>query len=158
MRSSAGILLYKRVDGRLLVLLVHPGGPFWASKDDGAWSIPKGEFSSDEDPMAAARREFAEELGTALNGDLLSLGEAVQGKQKRIISYASEGDLDVATVRSNLFEMEWPPRSGQVASFPEIDRACWYTLSEGRRKLLRDQVVFLDRLEAVLDAKTTPQQ
>ena len=144
--KSAGVLLYKREGGALKVLLVHPGGPFWARKDAGAWSIPKGEYLDGEDPEAAARREFEEELGVALAGDLEPLGEAVQPSRKRVVAYAAEGDLDVAAIRSNTFEIEWPPRSGRRKSFPEVDRAGWFTLEEAREKILPGQRVFLDRL------------
>jgi predicted NUDIX family NTP pyrophosphohydrolase len=151
---SAGVLLYKREGGVLKVLLVHPGGPFWAKKDAGAWSIPKGEYVEGDDPEAAARREFEEELGVALAGELESLGEAVQPSRKRVIAFAAEGDLDVTAIRSNSFEMEWPPKSGRRQSFPEIDRAGWFTLEEGREKLLPGQRVFLDRLHERL--QTSP--
>ena len=144
--KSAGVLLYKREGGALKVLLVHPGGPFWAKKDSGAWSIPKGEYVEGEDPKAAARREFEEELGIALMGNLEPLGEAVQPSRKRVVAFAAEGGLDVAAIRSNTFEIEWPPRSGRRKSFPEIDRAGWFTLDEAREKLLPGQRVFLDRL------------
>lgn len=120
---SAGIILYNRKNGALRVLLVHPGGPFWAKKDAGAWSIPKGEYAEGEDPEAAARREFEEELGVALEGELQPLGEAVQPSRKRIAAYAVEGALDPDRIVSNSFEMEWPPRSGRRQAFPEIDRA-----------------------------------
>jgi predicted NUDIX family NTP pyrophosphohydrolase len=145
--KSAGVLLYKREGGTLKVLLVHPGGPFWAKKDAGAWSIPKGEYAEGEDPEAAARREFEEELGIALTGNLEPLGEAVQPSRKRVVAYAAEGDLDVAAIRSNTFEIEWPPRSGRKQSFPEVDRAGWFTLEEARDKLLPGQRVFLDRAQ-----------
>ena len=144
--KSAGILLYKREGGELRVLLVHPGGPFWAKKDAGAWSIPKGEYAEGEDPEAAARREFEEELGVALEGALQPLGEAVQPGRKRVAAFAAESDLDVAAIRSNTFEVEWPPRSGRRKSFPEVDRAGWFTLEEAREKLLGGQRVFLDQL------------
>jgi len=143
--KSAGVLLYKREDG-VKVLLVHPGGPFWSKKDAGAWSIPKGEYIEGEDPEAAARREFEEELGVPLEGDLQPLGEAVQPSRKRVIAYAAEGDLDVAAIRSNRFEIEWPPKSGRMQAFPEVDRAAWFTLDDAREKLLPGQRVFLDRL------------
>ena len=141
---SAGILLHRK-DGTE-VLLVHPGGPFWARKDAGAWSIPKGEYSEGEDPEAAARREFAEELGVALEGELQPLGEAIQPSRKRVVAYAAEGDLDVAAIRSSSFEIEWPPKSGRKQSFPEVDRAGWFTLEDAREKLLPGQRIFLDRL------------
>lgn len=148
--KSAGVLLYNRKAGALRVLLVHPGGPFWAKKDAGAWSIPKGEYAEGEDPEAAARREFEEELGVALEGELRPLGEAVQPSRKRIVAYAVEGELDPARIVSNTFEMEWPPRSGRRQAFPEIDRAGWFTLAEAREKLLPGQRVFLDRLGALV--------
>jgi predicted NUDIX family NTP pyrophosphohydrolase len=144
--KSAGVLLYRRRHGELGVLLVHPGGPFWARKDAGSWSIPKGEYVEGEDPEAAARREFEEELGVTLEGPLQPLGEAVQPSRKRVIAFAAEGDLDAAAIRSNTFEIEWPPRSGRRKSFPEIDRAGWFALEEAREKLLAGQRVFLDRL------------
>jgi predicted NUDIX family NTP pyrophosphohydrolase len=143
---SAGILLYKHEAGEVRVLLVHPGGPFWAKKDAGAWSIPKGEYGDGEDPEAAARREFEEELGVALTGELRPLGEAVQPSRKRVIAYACGGDLDVAAIRSNSFEIEWPPKSGRRQHFPEIDRAGWFTLDEAREKILSGHRVFLDQL------------
>jgi predicted NUDIX family NTP pyrophosphohydrolase len=144
--KSAGVLLHKREGGTLKVLLVHPGGPFWARKDAGAWSIPKGEYVEGEDPEAAARREFEEELGVPLDAELVPLGEAVQPSRKRVLAYAAEGDLDVAAIRSNSFEIEWPPKSGRRQSFPEVDRAAWFTLEEAREKLPPGQRVFLDQL------------
>ena len=147
--QSAGILLYRRRATGAEVLLVHPGGPFWAKRDDGAWSIPKGEYADGEDPLAAARREFEEELGSALPGDaeLRALGEVRQKNGKRVAAWAAEGDLDASAARSNTFEMEWPPRSGRRQEFPEIDRAEWFTLAQAREKLLPAQAAFLDRLE-----------
>ena len=146
---SAGILLHRDgPDGRE-VLLVHPGGPFWAKRDDGAWSIPKGEYGGDEDPVTAARREFEEELGTALPDatELRELGEVRQKNGKRVLAWAAAGDLDASAARSNTFEMEWPPRSGRRQEFPEIDRAEWFTLARAREKVLPAQAAFLDRLE-----------
>jgi len=148
-RRSAGILLHREgADGRE-VLLVHPGGPFWANRDDGAWSIPKGEYTDDEDPEAAARREFAEELGSRLpeSAELRDLGEVKQKNGKVVVAYAAAGDLDTSTVHSNTFEMEWPPRSGRRQAFPETDRAEWFALAQAREKLLPAQAAFLDRLE-----------
>jgi len=148
-QRSAGILLHRDgPDGRE-VLLVHPGGPFWAKRDDGAWSIPKGEYADDEDPVSAARREFAEELGSPLPdaAELRELGEVRQKNGKRVRAWAAEGDLDASAARSNTFEMEWPPRSGRRQEFPEIDRAEWFTLARAREKLLPAQAAFLDRLE-----------
>jgi predicted NUDIX family NTP pyrophosphohydrolase len=150
--KSAGLLLYKGGADRLSVLLVHPGGPFWAKRDQGAWSIPKGEIMEGEDPEKAARREFAEELGVAFEGPLHLLGEKVQPSGKRIIAYAGEGDIDCAAIRSNSFEIEWPPKSGRRRSFPEIDRADWFSLDEARDKLLKGQLLFLDLLARQLRA------
>jgi predicted NUDIX family NTP pyrophosphohydrolase len=146
MVKSAGVLLFKRSGDRPAVLLVHPGGPFWVKRDLGAWSIPKGEMSEGEDPEAAARREFAEELGIPFEGPLRLLGEAVTPSSKRLIIYAGEGDVDCAAIRSNSFEIEWPPKSGRRQSFPEVDRAEWFDLDAARDKLHKGQQVFLDRL------------
>lgn len=151
--KSAGLLLYKGGADRLSVLLVHPGGPFWAKRDQGAWSIPKGEIMEGEDPEKAARREFAEELGVAFEGPLHLLGETVQPGGKRIIAYAGEGDIDCAAIRSNSFEIEWPPKSGRRRSFPEIDRAEWFSLDEAHDKLLKGQLKFLDLLARQLRAR-----
>ena len=129
------------------VLLVHPGGPFWAKKDAGAWSIPKGELADGEDPRAGAIREFAEELGSPPpEAELVDLGECRQRGGKVVTAFAAEGDLDPARVRSNTFELEWPPRSGRRREFPEIDRADWFPLEQAREKLLAAQTVFIDRL------------
>jgi predicted NUDIX family NTP pyrophosphohydrolase len=152
MRTSAGILLYRISDGGLEVFLVHPGGPFWARKDAGAWSIPKGEHGDAEDPEACARREFAEETGTALGpGALADLGTVRLKSGKRVSAWAAEGDLDPEAIRSNTFEAEWPPRSGRRQAFPEVDRAGWFALEAAREKLNPAQVPFLDRLRALLD-------
>ncbi|WEX73784.1 NUDIX domain-containing protein [Sinorhizobium numidicum] len=148
-KKSAGILLYKHEAGVLFVLLVHPGGPFWSNRDLGAWSIPKGEYEPDEEPEAAARREFLEETGIAVTGDLELLGELRQKSGKLVTAYASESDFDVASIRSNVFEMEWPPHSGQVQSFPEVDRAAWFILQDAREKINTSQRPFLDRLDAL---------
>jgi predicted NUDIX family NTP pyrophosphohydrolase len=148
---SAGILLYRRVDGEPQVLIVHPGGPFWARKDAGAWSIPKGEYGDDEDAEACARREFEEETGTALpEGELSDLGTARQRSGKLVTAWAAEGDLDADAIVSNEFEMEWPPRSGRRQSFPEVDRAGWFGLDEAAEKLNPAQVVFLERLRGLV--------
>jgi predicted NUDIX family NTP pyrophosphohydrolase len=143
---SAGILMYRRRDG-LEVLLVHPGGPFWRSKDLGAWSIPKGEYGPDESPEAAARREFTEELGVTPKGALRPLGEVRQAGGKRVIAFAIAGDLDVETIRSNEIEIEWPPRSGRLQRFPEVDRAGWFALPLAREKIIAGQRPLLDLLE-----------
>ncbi|WP_409330780.1 NUDIX domain-containing protein [Trujillonella humicola] len=149
-RRSAGVLLHRRGAAGLEVLLGHMGGPFWARKDAGAWSIPKGEHDEDEDAEAAARREFAEELGSPVPADaLLPLGE-VRASGKVLSVWTAEGDLDAATCRSNTFPLEWPPRSGRVQEFPEIDRAGWFGLAEAREKLVKGQLPFLDRLAATV--------
>jgi predicted NUDIX family NTP pyrophosphohydrolase len=148
-RRSAGILLYRRSGDEPEVLLVHPGGPFWARKDEGVWSIPKGEYTDDEDPRAAALREFEEELGTrapAHADALLDLGEVKQRSGKVVTAYAVEGDLDPDRIRSNTFATEWPPRSGQTREFPEIDRAGWFAPAEARAKLNPAQAELVDRL------------
>lgn len=128
------------------MLLVHPGGPFWARKDLGAWSIPKGEFDEGEAPLAAAKREFREELGAEPHGALLALGTLVQPSRKEIVAWAVEGDFAVAALRSNTFELEWPPKSGKKQRFPEVDRAAWFNPEEARRKILPGQAEFVERL------------
>jgi predicted NUDIX family NTP pyrophosphohydrolase len=143
---SAGVLLYRRHGDELEVLLVHPGGPFWRNKDLGAWSIPKGEYEPGEAPEAAALREFAEELGVTPKGELRLLGEIRQTGGKRVVAFALEGNLDVDAIRSNQFELEWPPRSGHVQSFPEVDRAGWFTLPLARDKMIAAQRPLLDLL------------
>ena len=149
-KRSAGLLMYRRGAAGLAVLLVHPGGPFWANKDLGAWSIPKGEYGADEKPLAAAQREFTEETGARPGGDFVPLGEVKQPGGKHVSAWAIEGDFDPATLVSNSFEMEWPPRSGRKRSFPEVDRADWFSLDEARRKILTGQRPFIDRLERML--------
>jgi predicted NUDIX family NTP pyrophosphohydrolase len=152
-KRSAGLLMYRRAEAGLMVLLVHPGGPFWARKDLGAWSIPKGEYAQGEDSFACARREFAEELGSAPAGTPVPLGDVVQAGRKIVTVWAMEGEFDVSTLASNTFELEWPPRSGRRQSFPEVDRAEWFTLAAAREKLLPGQREFLDRLAAHLGAR-----
>jgi predicted NUDIX family NTP pyrophosphohydrolase len=154
-RRSAGILLHRRNDGgELEVLLVHPGGPFWAKKDAGAWSIPKGEHGDDEDPLTAARREFEEELGTALPpGRTQELGEVRQKGGKLVTAWAVAGDLDPQRIVSNTFELEWPPRSGRRQEFPEVDRAGWFTLAQAREKLLAAQLPLLERIAELPDVR-----
>lgn len=146
-KHSAGILVYRRPAGRLQVLLVHPGGPFWRNKDNAAWSIPKGEFAVDEDPLTAARREVHEETGLDIDGDFAALAPRRQPNGKIIHVWVIEGDCDPAAVRSNAFAMEWPPRSGQIQEFPEVDRAAWFDLATAREKVQRGQIGFLDELE-----------
>ena len=151
-KVSAGLLAYRRTHVGVEILLVHPGGPFWAKKDDGAWSVPKGEYEPSEDPLAVARREFEEEIGQAppAGGEPVWLGELRQPSGKVVSTWAIEGDLDVREVHSNSFEMEWPPRSGRTQEFPEVDRAGWFGPEEARRKILRGQLGFIDRLEELL--------
>jgi predicted NUDIX family NTP pyrophosphohydrolase len=149
--SSAGILLHRQGKAGTEVLLVHPGGPFWARKDLGAWSIPKGELDEGEEPRVCALREFAEETGTRLPGDALEeLGSVRLKSGKEVIAFAAEGDFDPETLASNTFELEWPPRSGRRQAFPEIDRAEWFGLDAAREKLNPAQAAFVDRLEALL--------
>jgi predicted NUDIX family NTP pyrophosphohydrolase len=143
---SAGVLAYRHRSDDLEVLLVHPGGPFWRNKDAGAWSIPKGEFTNDELAEDAARREFAEELGVTLNAALLPLGEIKQRGGKVVVAFAAETDFNVADLVSNTFEMEWPPRSGHLARFPEVDRAAWFDLAAARKQINPAQATLLDRL------------
>ncbi len=143
--------MYRRTGPTLEVLLVHPGGPFWARKDLGAWSIPKGEYEPGEEPLAAAKREFCEELGaepgaTFRDSPFLDLGVLVQPSRKEVTAFAVEGDFPVAMLKSDTFEMEWPPRSGKKKGFPEVDRAEWFGPAEARRKILPGQAVFIDRL------------
>lgn len=147
MKRSAGILLYRGRGPELRILLVHPGGPFWAMKDDGAWSIPKGEYDEGEDPLLVARREFEEELGSPPPaGEPIALGELVQPSRKVVAAFAIEGDFDPSTLKSNSFEMEWPPKSGRMQSFPEIDRAGWFMPEEALAKILPGQRHFISRL------------
>jgi predicted NUDIX family NTP pyrophosphohydrolase len=149
---SAGILLFRVRPAGPEVLLVHPGGPFWARKDLGAWSIPKGEHDDGEDPMACALREFEEETGTTPpRHALIELGEIRQRGGKRVTAWAAEGDLDAARVRSNTFTLEWPPRSGRTREFPEVDRAEWFPADEARRRLIPAQAELVDRLLDRLD-------
>jgi predicted NUDIX family NTP pyrophosphohydrolase len=150
-RRSAGIVLHRVRGGGVEVLLVHPGGPAWSKRDVGAWSIPKGEYTDGEDPLAAARREFEEELGSAPPaGDAEDLGEIRQRSGKRVHGWALTGDLDVSTVVSNTTEFEWPPRSGRIIEIPEVDRAEWFGLDAAREKINAGQVPLLDRLEELL--------
>jgi predicted NUDIX family NTP pyrophosphohydrolase len=154
-KLSAGLLLYRVRRGPPEVLLVHPGGPFWKGRDDGVWSVPKGEYAVGEEPLAAALREFREELGAdpPETGFPVFLGEVRQSSGKRVSAWAVAGDLDATTARSNTFTMEWPPRSGRQAEFPEIDRAEWFGLDTARDKLVRGQVAFIDRLAELLAAE-----
>ena len=144
---SAGLLMFRRRGVAAEVLLAHPGGPFWARRDDAAWTLPKGEIGPQEDPLAAARREFEEETGFGITPPFIALGEARQKSGKRITAWAFEGDADPARLVSNTFELEWPPRSGRIQNFPEVDRVRWFALDEARRKLIAGQVPFIDSLE-----------
>ncbi|MCQ4361166.1 NUDIX domain-containing protein [Mycobacterium gordonae] len=151
-KLSAGLLLYRARAGVVEVLLAHPGGPFWARKDDGAWSIPKGEYDEGDDPWAAARREFAEELGLPVpDGPRLDFGPVKQPSGKVVTAFAVGGDLDITDASSNTFEMEWPRGSGRMREFPEVDRVGWFAVAQARAKLLKGQRVFLDRLMAQPD-------
>ena len=145
-KLSAGILMYRFRESKLEVFLVHPGGPFWAKKDKGAWSIPKGEFEQDEDPLVAAIREFQEETGILIDGSFFELGELRQPSRKIVHAWAIQGDADPSQIISNTFELEWPPKSGKYKDFPEIDRASWFTISLAKDKLLKGQIEFIDRL------------
>jgi predicted NUDIX family NTP pyrophosphohydrolase len=148
-KLSAGILLYRGSAGALEVLLVHPGGPFWRNKDAGAWMIPKGEVAPGEEPLACALREFEEELGIRPGGSPLPLGRLRQAGGKWVEAFALMGDLDPARIVSNMFEMEWPPRSGHLQAFPEVDRAAWFSLNEAHDKILPSQRPILDSLAAL---------
>ena len=151
MDRSAGLLMFRRAADRAIeVLLAHPGGPYWKNKDEGAWTIPKGEYADTEDALAAARREFAEETGFEALPPFLELGEVVQKGGKRILAWGLAGDCDPAQLRSNAFEIEWPPRSGRMQAFPEIDRVAWFGLEAARRKINPAQAVLLERLAQLL--------
>lgn len=143
---SAGILLFRSTDRGIEVLLVHPGGPFWRRKDLGAWTIPKGEVQPGEDLLAAARREFQEETGWPATGEVIALGQVRQASRKIVHAWAVEGELDPAAINSNTFEMEWPPRSGRMITFPEADKAAWFSIDEARRRILPAQAPLLDAL------------
>lgn len=151
-KNSAGLLMYRWNQGVLNVLLAHPGGPFWAKKDSGAWSIPKGELTENEDALQAAKREFLEETGITVSGELVPLTPQKQPGGKVIHAWAFEGDCDPSTISSNTFAMEWPPRSGKIQEFPEVDRAAWLTLDAAREKIVKGQLPFLEELERI----TTP--
>ena len=148
-KRSAGLLLFRRRNHELEVLLIHPGGPLWVKKDEGAWSIPKGEIEDGEDPLAAARREFNEELGSPVSGEFIELAPIRQASGKFVHAWAVEGDFDPATLTSGLFSMEWPPRSGRQQHFPEVDRGEWFTIGEARRKINNAQIALLDRLSSL---------
>ena len=156
-KQSAGVLLYRFKDRELQVLIAHPGGPFFAKKDNGNWSIPKGLYEDDEDPFEAAKREYEEEIGAPVpSGPYLELGEIKRKDGKTICAWAAEGDVDESKVKSNTFEMEWPPRSGKKQEFPEIDKALWFNLDSASQKLQPAQVEFLKRLAGQLDVGFMP--
>jgi predicted NUDIX family NTP pyrophosphohydrolase len=145
-RTSAGILMFRRDGESIEIFLIHPGGPFWAKKDIGAWSIPKGEYGPDEEPLDAARREFNEETGFAVDGNFIQLPPIKQKGGKIVSAWALEGNIDPSAVRSNTFSMEWPPKSGRQMEFPEVDRAGWFQPAEARLKINAAQVAFIDAL------------
>lgn len=145
-KQSAGILLYRKINDQLQVFLVHPGGPFYVNKDAGAWSVPKGEFLDDEDPLTAAKREFLEETGQAVDGNFIALAPIQQKGGKRVYAWAVKGDIDPKTIVSNTFKIEWPPKSGKMKSFPEVDRAGWFSVEEARVKINAAQVGLVKEL------------
>jgi len=149
-KTSAGVLLYRRAGKSLEVFLVHPGGPFWDKKDDGAWSIPKGEFARGQDPVEVAKREFEEETGFPLKGKLQALEPVKQAGGKIVYAWAVEGEIDASAIRSNTFSIEWPPHSGKTQEFPEVDRASWFDLDTAGRKFLKSQVPLLEQLQEKL--------
>ena len=154
-KKTAGILLYRIRQAELEVLLGHPGGPFWTKKDDAAWSIPKGELEENEDPLQAAKREFHEETGVAVEGNFIALTPLKQRGGKVVLAWAVEGDCDADNIKSNMFSIEWPPRSGKREEFPEMDRASWFTMAAAKRKILPGQLGFLDELEQIVGVKVS---
>lgn len=152
-KQSAGLLLYRSKKNQMEVFLAHPGGPFWVKKDLGSWSIPKGEFQEDEDPLVAAQREFHEETGFSISGEFKPLSSIKQKSGKIVYAWAIAGDVDQTKIKSNTFEMEWPPKSGKMKEFPEIDKAEWFTLAVAREKINPAQAAFLDRLLQILEMR-----
>ena len=152
-KTSAGLLMYRRGNGTVEVLLVHPGGPYWSKKDCGAWSIPKGEYSADEDPLSSAKREFTEETGLRPGNAFIELVPIAQAGGKIVRAWAFEGDADPAAIVSNTFSMEWPPRSGRQQTFPEIDRAAWFSIDEAKDRILKGQVPLLEDLQRRLSER-----
>jgi len=148
-KRSAGLLMYRRIAGKLEVFLVHPGGPIWAAREEGAWTIPKGEYTPDEDPLAAARREFEEETGLRAKGEFFELGTVKQKSGKLVAAWAFEGDCDPDKLTSNTCEIEWPPRSGRRMEIPEVDRGRWFSIQEARKYIREEQGLLLDRLWAL---------
>lgn len=151
-KQSAGLLVFRKSPTGIEVLLVHPGGPFWAKKDKGAWSIPKGEFKENEDPFQSAQREFTEETGLTVQGNPIPLTPLKQTSGKQIYAWAIESDLDLSQFKSNTFSMEWPPHSGKFQEFPEVDRAAWFPLDIAKQKIVGGQVGFLVELEKILSS------
>ncbi len=154
-KKSAGILLFRKTAAELEVFLVHPGGPFWMNKDEGSWSIPKGEYEDNEDPKTAALREFEEETGSAIAGEFIALDPLRQPGGKTVHAWAIRGDVDPQKIKSNTFKIEWPPKSGKQQEFPEIDRAEWFTAQRAMRKILKGQVGFITQLVEKLEAKSS---
>lgn len=154
MKKSAGILLYRIKDNNLEILAVHPGGPFWAKKDTNAWSIPKGEFTDDENPLDAAKREFTEETGITISGNFIELTPIKQNSGKIVYAFAMQGDLDPQNIKSNTFEMEWPPKSGKKQTFPEIDKGEWFNVTLAKQKLIASQIPLVDELANRLNLKS----
>jgi predicted NUDIX family NTP pyrophosphohydrolase len=154
-KQSAGLLMYRRRNGVLEFFLVHPGGPFWAKKELGAWSLPKGEFGADEDPFAAARREFKEETGLHATGDFIALPPIKQPGGKVLYAWAFEGDCEPEAIHSNTFSLEWPPRSGRQQEFPEVDRAGWFHFEEAIARILKGQAGFLEALHELLSGRSS---
>jgi predicted NUDIX family NTP pyrophosphohydrolase len=146
-KRSAGLLMYRKLEGNLEVFLVHPGGPYWQNKDQGVWTVPKGEYEENEEPLAAAQREFYEETGFTARGDFFELGSVRQKSGKIVIAWAFEGDCDPAKLVSNTCEIEWPPKSKNRLEIPEVDRGCWFTLSNARQFVRLEQVPLLENLE-----------
>jgi predicted NUDIX family NTP pyrophosphohydrolase len=154
-KKSAGLLLFRQVSGSLEVFLVHPGGPFWKKRDEGAWSIPKGEIGEGEDPLAAARREVEEETGFTVHGRALPLHPLRQAGGKVVHAWAVEAEVDPALLVSNAFSMEWPPKSGRMQEFPEVDRGGWFPLEAARGKILKGQAGFLSQLQELLGKESS---
>lgn len=149
-KTSAGILLYRMAENGLEVFLVHPGGPYWAKKDEGAWSVPKGEFEASEDSLDAAKREFKEETGFDITGNFMELTPLRQPNGKVVYVWAIEGNIDATSIKSNMFSMEWPPRSGKEQDFPEVDKGGWFKIAQAQEKLLPGQRGFLEQLKKII--------
>lgn len=158
-KQSAGVLLYRLKDKQLQFFLIHAGGPFFSKKDNGSWSVPKGEFLDDENPLDAAKREFLEETGQPIDGDFIELEPVIQKAGKKVYAWAVEGDIDHENIVSNLFEMEWPPKSGKKQSFPEVDKAGWFGVEETKAKINSAQVGFIEELIGIIDSsKPSPKE